>query len=78
MASAPSAADSVGVTHYAFVVREPGGAVRTLGESHAIGLFPAATWRALLEAAGFAVEMVEERTSEARTPRLLFLGRRAG
>lgn len=73
----PDPTDAVGVTHYAFLVREPGGAVRTLGETHAFGLFPAERWRGLLEAAGFAVEVLEERTAEARRPRLLFLGRRA-
>lgn len=62
-------------THYAFLVREADGSVRSSHETHETGLFPENTWRALLERVGFEVEVVEERTEEDRVPRLLFLGR---
>lgn len=71
------ATDTVGTTHYAFLVREADGSVRSLAETHTFGLYPAATWRRLLLGAGFAVEVLEEHTAEPRRPRLLFLGRRA-
>lgn len=65
-----------GTTHYSFLVREADGSVRSLHEQHEFGLFPRATWERLLERCGFQVEVVEERTEEERTPRLLFLGHR--
>ena len=72
----PDPDSHVAVTHYAFITRERDGTVRTLGEPHLHGLFPRATWVRLLEQAGFAVEVLTERTDEDRPPRLMFLARR--
>jgi hypothetical protein len=72
----PDPADTIATTHYAFVVREVDGSVRTLGEEHHVGLFSRAVWVRLLERQGFAVEVVPERTDDEREPRLLFVARR--
>jgi len=40
------------VTEYAFLLREPGGAVRAVHETHRLGLFPGSTWLHLIDAAG--------------------------
>lgn len=72
----PDPADTVGVVEYVFLVRSADGATRSYRETHAFGLFPRSTWVRLLEAAGFDVEVLTERTSDARTPRLFFVGRR--
>lgn len=60
--------------HYSFLLRDCDGAVQALYERHDCGLFPQATWTRLLEARGFAVDVVVERTDDDRTPRRLFLG----
>ena len=70
--------DTTGTTHYSFLVREADGSVRCLHEEHVFGLFPQATWVHLFERCGFAVQVVEERTDDERTPRLVFLGRKPG
>jgi SAM-dependent methyltransferase len=76
----PAVADdaTAAATHYAFVVRDAAGDVRHLHERHEFGLFPEATWVRLLGDAGFAVDALDEQTSEDRTPRLLFIGRKIG
>jgi SAM-dependent methyltransferase len=63
-------------TEYAFVLRERDGTVRSVHETHHLGLFGRATWLALLDEAGFDARIVTEVTSEDRTPRDLFVGRR--
>jgi SAM-dependent methyltransferase len=68
--------ETVGVTHYSFLVREPGQPVRSFYEAHPFGAHPVATWLRLFERVGFAVEPIEERTGEDRPPRLFFLGRK--
>ena len=50
----PDPADSTYLVEYAFLLRE-GGAVRAVHDRHVEGLFPAATWREILAAAGFRV-----------------------
>jgi hypothetical protein len=40
-------------------------------------VFSRATWTRLFERRGFSVEVVEERTDDDRSPRLMFLGRKA-
>ncbi len=65
-------------TEYAFVVREANGKLWSTHETHVTGLFPESTWKRLLAAAGFSVEVVVERTLEAREPRRLFLAHRPG
>lgn len=62
--------------HYAFLLRAADGQVQHLYERHEAGVFPEATWLRLLEAQGFAVTVVTERTGEDRAARRLFVGRR--
>lgn len=57
-------------------LREPGRPLRVVNETHRMGLFGRAVWRAVLARAGFEVEAITEETSEDHTPRELFLGRR--
>lgn len=66
---------TTGSTHYAFLVREIDGSMRSYHEEHRFGLWPTTTWVRLLEEGGFEVEVVEEETDEDRVPRLFFVGR---
>jgi SAM-dependent methyltransferase len=70
----PDPADTWTLTEYAFLLREPGGAVRAVHETHRLGLFGRATWLRLLEDAGFRARAITEETSEDRQPRELFAG----
>jgi SAM-dependent methyltransferase len=63
-------------SEYAFLIRDAGGAVRVVHETHRTGLFSRAVWLGLLAGAGFHAEAITERTSEDRTPRVLFTGHR--
>lgn len=63
-------------TDYAFVLREADGAVRVVHESHVTGLYPRERWLALLGETGFVPRAVPEETTEDRTPRTFFVGRR--
>ena len=68
---------TVGTVHYAFVLREADGTVRSLHEAHPFGMFSRDTWLRLLAQQGFTAEALTERTTEDRAPRTLFLARRA-
>lgn len=70
------APDGTTTVHYAFLLKDADGQVATAGETHHVGVFARTDWERWLEAEGFAVETLEERTDEDRTPRLLFLGAR--
>ncbi len=72
----PDPADTWIVTEYAFLLREADGSVRAVHDTHRTGLFPRATWLAALGDAGLRAHSVEERTTEDRTPREVFVGRR--
>jgi len=74
----PDPADTWTVTEYAFLLREPGGQVRVVHDTHRLGLFGRGTWLALLRGAGFEAGTVTEETAEDRPPRELFTGRRPG
>jgi SAM-dependent methyltransferase len=63
-------------TEYAFVLKDRDGSIRTVHESHRCGVFAEDTWLRLLGDAGFEASALDEETSEDRTPRRLFLGRR--
>ncbi len=63
-------------TEYAFVLREADGAVRTVHETHHVGLFPRESWLRLLTKAGFEARGVTEVTTEDREPREFFVGHR--
>lgn len=66
--------DSTVNVHYAFLIRDRDGTVRSYYERHITGLYPRRTWERLLAERGFEVEVVVERTQEDRTPRLVFFG----
>jgi SAM-dependent methyltransferase len=72
----PDPADTWTLTEYAFLLREPGGAVRAVHETHRLGLFGRRTWLRLLEETGFGARAITEETSEDRQPRELFTGLR--
>jgi trans-aconitate methyltransferase len=72
----PEPGDSWAVTEYAFLLRDPGGSVQVVHETHRTGLFGRDVWLGLLAEAGFTPSAVIEETSEERTPREFFLGHR--
>jgi SAM-dependent methyltransferase len=73
----PDPTDSWIQTDYAFLLRDPGGSVRVLHETHRTGLFGRDVWLRLLAEAGFEPLAVTEETTDDRTPRTLFVGHRA-
>lgn len=73
---APEPDGTTTITEYVFMLRDIDGAVRVEHEQHTTGLFDRDTWVRVVGAAGFEVEVVEEVTSEERTPRLCFVGQR--
>jgi SAM-dependent methyltransferase len=72
----PDPRDTWVVTHYAFLLREADGTVRSAHDVHRIGLFPRAEWLRFLADAGFEASAVTEVTSEDRRPRELFVATR--
>jgi trans-aconitate methyltransferase len=72
----PDPTDQSTVTQYAFLLRDPDGHVTVVHEAHQLGLFSRADWLRLLAAAGFAPAAIPEVTTEDRSPRELFVGRR--
>jgi SAM-dependent methyltransferase len=72
----PDPADTTIVTEYAFLLRGADGTVRAVHDTHVTGLFPRATWLALLREAGFDARVEIEETTEDRTPREVFVARR--
>lgn len=61
---------------FVYLLRDSGGPVQVVHETHRLGLFGRETWLGLLAGAGFEPQAVTEETSEDRTPREMFLGRR--
>jgi trans-aconitate methyltransferase len=72
----PDPADTWIRSEYAFLLRDADGSVRVVQDTHRTGLFSRSVWLGLLEGAGFHAEATTERTSEDRTPRVLFSGHR--
>lgn len=72
----PDPADSWTTTEYAFLLRGADGSIRVVHETHRTGLFGRDLWLRVLAEAGFAPQAVSEETTENRTPRELFIGRR--
>jgi SAM-dependent methyltransferase len=72
----PDPADTWTSTDYVFLLREKGGTIRVVHETHRTGLFGRDTWLRLLVETGFRAEAIVEVTSEARAPRELFVGQR--
>jgi SAM-dependent methyltransferase len=72
----PDPGDDWTVTQYVFLLRERDGTVRSVHETHRLGLFARDGWLRLLGGAGFEPEAVTEVTSEDRTPRTFFVAHR--
>ena len=72
----PDPDDDWVLTEYAFLLRDADGTVRSVHETHRTGCFATAVWLRLLAGAGFDASVVDERTSEAREPRRLFVAAR--
>jgi hypothetical protein len=64
----PILADTWIVAEYAFLLRERGGAIRAVHETHRLGLFPRSTWLRLIGPAGFQARAITEETTEDREP----------
>lgn len=72
----PDPRDTWTLTEYVFMFREADGTMRVVHETHRTGLFGRDVWLQLLANVGFEPEAVPEETTEDRTPRDLFIGRR--
>ena len=72
----PDPGDDWTVTEYAFLLRDAGGSVRSVHETHRTGCFATEVWLHLLAEAGFDAAVVDERTIEPREPRRLFAAAR--
>ncbi|MEV4620201.1 class I SAM-dependent methyltransferase [Asanoa sp. NPDC049573] len=72
----PDPTDTTTRTDYAFLLRDADGGISAAQETHVTGLFPRDTWLRLLRQHGFAAEAVTEVTSDDRTPRTFFVGRK--
>jgi SAM-dependent methyltransferase len=72
----PDASDTWVQTEYSFVFRHPDGTIRTAHETHRTGVFPESVWMTLMSGAGLVPQRVTEQTTEERTPRTVFVGRR--
>ena len=72
----PDPGDTWTLTQYAFLLRDAGGEVQVVHETHRLGLFGRGTWLRLLREAGFGAGTVTEETTEDRRPRELFTGQR--
>jgi trans-aconitate methyltransferase len=75
--SDPDPADTWTVTEYAFMLRDGDGSVRVVHETHRTGVFGRDLWLRLVTDAGFEASCITEQTTEERTPRALFVGRRS-
>jgi SAM-dependent methyltransferase len=74
----PDPHDTSTSTEYVFVLREAGGNVRVVHETHCFGLFSREVWLRLFAVAGFEPRTAMEKTTEDRPPREFFLGDRPG
>jgi hypothetical protein len=54
----PDPTDDVVVTDFAYLLQEPDGSLRVVGDRHHEGLFPRATWLHLMGEVGFDAQMV--------------------
>ncbi len=72
----PDPADTWVQTEYVFLLREADGAMQVVHEAHCTGLFGRNVWLRLLAEVGFDAYTFTEQTSDDRTPRELFVGRR--
>jgi trans-aconitate methyltransferase len=72
----PDPTDTWTQTDYVFLLRDADGAVRSVHETHRVGLFGRDRWLSLLAEAGFDAHAIDEVTTEDRTPREVFVGYR--
>lgn len=72
----PDPSDTWTQSDYAFLLRDADGSVRSVHEAHRMGLFGRDVWLRLLASAGFDPDAATEQTTEMRTPRELFIGRK--
>ena len=72
----PDPADSRVQTEYSFLLREADGTVRSVHETHHLGVFSREDWLTWLNQTGFEAQVMTEVTSEDRAPREVFLGHR--
>jgi SAM-dependent methyltransferase len=72
----PDPSDTTTLTEYAFLLKDRDGVVTAVHETHETGLYPRDTWLKVLRETGFAPEAVIEETSDDRTPRTFFVGRK--
>jgi SAM-dependent methyltransferase len=72
----PDPRDTWILTDYVFLLRDADGSVNVVHEAHRTGLFAREVWLRLLADAGFEPDALIEETTEERTPRTLFVGRR--
>ncbi len=68
----PDPADTEYTVHFAYMLRDPQGAVRTEFEEHRLGVFPRTTWLQLIEDAGCKV-----RASQGTETNEVFVGEKA-
>jgi SAM-dependent methyltransferase len=72
----PDPSDTWTLTGYAFMLRDADGSIRVVHDTHRTGLFGRSVWLRRLADAGFEASAVPEDTTEDRTPRERFVGRR--
>jgi trans-aconitate methyltransferase len=72
----PDPTDTWTQTDYVFLLRDADGAVRSVHETHRVGLFGRDRWLSLLAEAGFDAHAIDEVTTDDRTPREVFIGYR--
>lgn len=72
----PDPTDTCFRTEYAFVLRDADGSVRSVHETHHLGLFSRNEWLSWLTDTGFEARVITEVTTEERTPREVFLAYR--
>ncbi|MEY2474718.1 MAG: hypothetical protein QOG87_33 [Actinomycetota bacterium] len=72
----PDPTDTWAVTEYAILLRDTDGSTHVVHETHRFGVFGRAEWLQFMADAGFDAGAVTEVTTEDRTPRDFFVGRR--
>ena len=71
----PDPADTWTLAEYTFLLRESGGPVQVVHETHRLGLFGRSTWLRLLAGGGFEPQAVTGEAAADGVPRVLFAGR---
>ena len=74
----PGPEATVVTTDYVFLLRHADGRVEVVHDSHRTGLFARSTWLRVLRDIGFSATLIEETTTEDRTPRDVFVAVRPG